>query len=313
MTTQTEALKLADALNELLESFEKDGRFCKSSSIRNELYDRLKKTLEESKETLQSNEQVDEHDWNDEQLKMLNFLYGSSDFDGVWFEQRHPTERAAFWWRKHLKRLFAHPPVPTAQPEQEYKRGYADAMNWKVQNHLEHLPAAQPEQEPVAFEEWLSNQHGDPEEIGFLQALRIAYISGQDSITAIKEALAQPEQEPQKGECTWCGGDCPQFECDTHSTWMNEPVIQRDLPPQHKEPEQEPVAFETWYEKFHSFAGKSPLLYSDLHCAWQAAKLYTTPPQRTWVGLTDEEIEFMPASHRVVARWAEAKLKEKNT
>lgn len=25
--------------------------------------------------------------------------------------------------------------------EQEYKRGYADAMNWKVQNHLEHLPA----------------------------------------------------------------------------------------------------------------------------------------------------------------------------
>ena len=41
---------------------------------------------------------------------------------------------------------------------------------------------AQPEQEPVAFEEWLSKQHGDPEEIGFLQALRIAYISGQDSI-----------------------------------------------------------------------------------------------------------------------------------
>ena len=31
-----------------------------------------------------------------------------------------------------------------------YKQGYADAMNWKVQNHLEHLPTAQPEQEPVA-------------------------------------------------------------------------------------------------------------------------------------------------------------------
>ena len=41
---------------------------------------------------------------------------------------------------------------------------------------------AQPAQEPVAFEEWLSKQHGDPEEIGFLQALHIAYISGQDSI-----------------------------------------------------------------------------------------------------------------------------------
>ena len=33
----------------------------------------------------------------------------------------------------------------------EYKRGYADAMNWKMQNHLEHLPPKEPEQEPVAF------------------------------------------------------------------------------------------------------------------------------------------------------------------
>jgi hypothetical protein len=34
-----------------------------------------------------------------------------------------------------------------AQAEQEYQRGYADAMGWKVQNHLEHLPPAQPEQD----------------------------------------------------------------------------------------------------------------------------------------------------------------------
>jgi hypothetical protein len=46
---------------------------------------------------------------------------------------------------------------------------------------LKQKPA--PVQEPVAFEEWLAKQHGDPEEIGFLQALRIAYIAGQDSIT----------------------------------------------------------------------------------------------------------------------------------
>ena len=40
---------------------------------------------------------------------------------------------------------------PCHYPEHttEYKRGYADAMNWKVQNHLEHLPTAQPEQEPT--------------------------------------------------------------------------------------------------------------------------------------------------------------------
>ena len=43
-----------------------------------------------------------------------------------------------------------HPNCKMAQPDQ-YAKGYADAMNWKVQNHLEHLPAAQPEQEPVAW------------------------------------------------------------------------------------------------------------------------------------------------------------------
>ena len=36
-----------------------------------------------------------------------------------------------------------------AQPDQ-YAKGYADAMNWKTANHLEHLPA-QPEQKPVAW------------------------------------------------------------------------------------------------------------------------------------------------------------------
>ena len=36
-----------------------------------------------------------------------------------------------------------------AQPDQ-YAKGYADAMNWKTANHLEHLPA-QPEQEFVDY------------------------------------------------------------------------------------------------------------------------------------------------------------------
>lgn len=49
--------------------------------------------------------------WMDEQLQMLNFLYGSGDFDGVWFDQKHPAEKGAFWWRKHLRRLFTSPPA----------------------------------------------------------------------------------------------------------------------------------------------------------------------------------------------------------
>ena len=41
--------------------------------------------------------------------------------------------------------------------------------------------------------------------------------------------------------------------------------------------------------------------------------LYTIQPQRTWVGLTDEEVgEWTPEIH-VVIQAIEAKLKEKNT
>jgi hypothetical protein len=44
--------------------------------------------------------------------------------------------------------------------------------------------------------------------------------------------------------------------------------------------------------------------------------LYTTPPQRTWVGLTDGDIsEIVRGTHntRSFVRAIEAKLKEKNT
>jgi len=51
-----------------------------------------------------------------------------------------------------------------------------------------------------------------------------------------------------------------------------------------------------------------------------ATPLYTTPPQRTWVGLTDEEINSVrykrdwtaPWTDTTFARAIEAKLKEKN-
>ena len=67
---------------------------------------RLRKSIKALEEALAKQEQGEPMDWSDEQLKMLNFLYGAGDFDGVWFEQKHPTEKGAFWWRKHMKRLF---------------------------------------------------------------------------------------------------------------------------------------------------------------------------------------------------------------
>jgi len=44
-----------------------------------------------------------------------------------------------------------------------------------------------------------------------------------------------------------------------------------------KQEQDKPVSFHAWYEQFHSFIGKSHLLYSDLHCAWEASRLYTKP------------------------------------
>jgi hypothetical protein len=41
--------------------------------------------------------------------------------------------------------------------------------------------------------------------------------------------------------------------------------------------------------------------------------LLTTPPQRTWVGLTDIDYAGLPLEQVGLVRWAEAKLKAKNT
>jgi len=34
---------------------------------------------------------------------LLAFLIGAAPLDGVWFGERHPTEKGLFWWRKHLQ------------------------------------------------------------------------------------------------------------------------------------------------------------------------------------------------------------------
>ena len=74
-----------------------------------------------------------------------------------------------------------------------------------------------------------------------------------------------------------------------------------------QEIEQEPVA---WWNDTGT--------HIDLNVSGRGAPLYTTPPQRTWVGLTDEEI-YMNCpnwllSHEQCKTWVrqiEAKLKEK--
>ena len=94
-----------------------------------------------------------------------------------------------------------------------------------------------------------------------------------DAITAIKKALAQPEQEP----VAWI--------------WEKEDGY---------------TSIET-----HSLDDEDMK-----NVGIKSIKpLYTTPPQRTWVGLTDEEIMAIAFNFDVpslVIRTVETKLKEKN-
>ena len=99
------------------------------------------------------------------------------------------------------------------------------------------------------------------------------------AITAIKEALAQPTSaDYAMGYAEGFNDAC-------------------------KKPEQEPVAFISPGGHIHY----DPYLDS--------VPLYTTPPKRPWVGLTDEERNYCVETPFVSQQWAniEAKLKELNT
>ena len=99
--------------------------------------------------------------------------------------------------------------------------------------------------------------------------------------------------------------------------------------------QQEPVAFYVYKPTLprgnlgNVSDGDLPWVYDQDPSSGYSARMlvYTTPPQRTWVGLTDEEISKMPAwiyspdqdgmtaeeGLEVFARTIETKLKEKNT
>ena len=68
--------------------------------------------------------------------------------------------------------------------------------------------------------------------------------------------------------------------------------------------EAEPVA---WY---HDDFG---VLELNRHERVGWSPLYPAPPRREWVGLTDEDISQWIEEEHDVLRWAEAKLREKNT
>ena len=126
-----------------------------------------------------------------------------------------------------------------------------------------------------------------------VNGLKILAEQHKQAITAIKEALAQPEQEPVAWNVVGPTGKIVATEMNSVRGWARiegyKPTVEGLL-------------------GFHERG-------------WRVVP--TTPPQRTWVGLTVEEIEEVGKPYeekdRSIRAWGlyavaiEAKLKEKNT
>ena len=122
-------------------------------------------------------------------------------------------------------------------------------------------------------------------------------VSAGKMISIIDRALAQPAQPAQ-------GWKLREVYFDEHG----EPIM-------HREPAQEPVA---WVVEFEN--GEQELHFEEPSVGETITPLYTTPPQRPWVELTDEDIDnFFKAvwgpkvTPTDFIRSIEQALKEKNT
>ena len=132
------------------------------------------------------------------------------------------------------------------------------------------------------------------------------------AIEALRAALAQPENDFN-----------PDWDAMAVMVEEQQRMAKRieELEARLAQPEQEPVAWGVPNTRPAEKAQFMMLLHSADGCQYpdQLVPLYAAPPQREWVGLTDEEVVvranaevFAEAFARGVA-WAEAKLKEKNT
>ena len=138
-----------------------------------------------------------------------------------------------------------------------------------------------------------------------------AMLGAEKAATAIKEALM-----------SLCDGAQPAVAKQHKQELTNLERHERNVQqlfgtPQPKEPEQEPFG---WYSEqedefmTHKIRKEHERLNSYTHKVGKFdLPLYTTPPQRTWVGLTGfEQKELMSMSARDAVFATEAKLKEKN-
>ena len=164
------------------------------------------------------------------------------------------------------------------------------------------------------------------------------------SLKQVKEALAQPEEAGKCPNLKNCEGACFVCEywnsetgemeyplaaqlaqepdrqtlqangthpapCARHCEAQAFKVEIRNLKKRLEQPAQEPVAWGYRSKDGEIYDCISPEAHADAEGDYKVP-LYTTPPQRPWVGLTDDEIE---KGRDQAVRWAEVALKEKNT
>jgi hypothetical protein len=148
-------------------------------------------------------------------------------------------------------------------------------------------------------------------------------------IAAIKEAIAELESQEPVGKLQEPTVERAWFTIDELNAWADKKlsenphwVMPKDEPERNEPPlqrtEQEP--FEDLAAELFAVAQISPADdgFSDTidRIEMWLREHFSTPPQRTWVGLKDEDIsEIVRGTHNTgsFVRAIEAKLKEKNT
>ena len=145
---------------------------------------------------------------------------------------------------------------------------------------------AQPEQEPVAIEYWLQ----DTMESG-------RWVKSEKMARATAERMLSGE---------------------FGAVFSQGRIVEPTLPPQRKEPEQAPVAYINIEERKLEWAYKYMSWDTPTVINLPKIPLYTEPPQRTWVDLTDDEMLMIYGQDHEgkkynLGRMVQQSLKGKNT
>jgi hypothetical protein len=139
-----------------------------------------------------------------------------------------------------------------------------------------------------------------------------------DAVQYLKDNLALLKWTPE--DTAHRSGGLPMAQPEQHQDWCASLTqMLMSMPPKpapcncKAQPEQEPVA---WRAK-NFYENQEGWFYAEWHqnglTPQVAELLYATPPQRTWVGLTDIDYAGLPLEQVGLVIWAEAKLKAKNT